>query len=106
MELHRWRREVTFGAYHAVETDSGQARKMQASSDYEPVRVLMLMESLLFPVSKDAVWQFRKGPRLSWKMNKSSVPSIDQTHTIDFVKIERKEECELSYLALRKKLES
>jgi hypothetical protein len=93
MDLHRWHREVTFGTYHAVETDSGVARKMQASSDYEPVRVLMLLESLLFPVPKNVAWPDRKDTPLNWKLKKGSVPSADQTHTIDFVKVERKEAC-------------
>lgn len=101
MDLHRWRREVTFGAYHAVETDSGQVRKMQVSSDYEPVRVLMLLEALLFPVPRDVAWPLGNGIRLNWKMKKSSFPSADQTHTIDFVKIERTAECYyFSYLFL------
>jgi hypothetical protein len=87
MDLHRWRREVIFGAYHAVETDSGQARKMQANSDYEPVRVLMLLEALLFPVPKNVAWPNREDPALNWKMKRSSVPSADQTHIIDFVQL-------------------
>jgi hypothetical protein len=102
MDLHRWRREVTFGAYHAVETDSGVARKMLASSDYEPVRILMLLEALLFPVPKNVAWPFPKDTPLNWKMKRSSVPSTNKTHTIDFVKIERTGECEyyFSYLFL------
>ncbi len=91
MGPHRWRREVTFGAYHAAETDSGRARKMQASSDYEPVRVLMLLEALLFPVPRDVAWPLRKDPTLNWKMKRSSVPSADQTHAIDFVQVSRSE---------------
>jgi hypothetical protein len=97
LDLHRWRREVTFGAYHAVETDSGQARKMQASSDYEPVRVLMLLEALLFPVPKNVAWPNREDSALNWKMKRSSIPSADQTHTIDFVKLERMIECGYYY---------
>ncbi len=93
LDLHHWRREVTFGAYHAVEIDSGLARKMQASSDYEPVRVLMLMEALLFPVPKNVAWPNPSDIPLNWKMKKNSVPSADHTHSIDFVKIERTAEC-------------
>ncbi|MGB7985178.1 MAG: hypothetical protein WCF54_08460 [Terracidiphilus sp.] len=97
LDLHRWRREVTFGAYHAVETDSGLARKMQASSDYEPVRVLMLMEALLFPVPKNVAWPNPSEIPLNWKMKKNSILSADKIHTIDFVKIERMEECGYYY---------
>lgn len=52
LEPHRWRREVILGDYHAIEQQSGRFRKMQASSDYEPLRVVMLMEAILFPVPR------------------------------------------------------
>jgi hypothetical protein len=100
LEPHRWRREVNFGAYHAVETDSGLARKMQASSDYEPVRVLMLLEALLFPVPKNVAWPEPRDPRLIWKMKRGSAPSTDQKSTIDFVQISRSqiaEGCEINF---------
>ena len=32
----KWRREITFGDYHAVEVRADGVRKMQSSSDYEP----------------------------------------------------------------------
>ena len=48
----QWRREVTFGSYHAIEVESQAGRKMQANSDYEPSRVLMLLEALLYPVPR------------------------------------------------------
>ena len=47
---HHWRREVTLGDYHAVEVESQAGRKMQTSSDYEPGRVLMLLDALFYPV--------------------------------------------------------
>jgi hypothetical protein len=50
---HEWRREVTLGSYHAMESDSGGARKMQASSDYEPSRVLMLLNAVLEPIPRN-----------------------------------------------------
>lgn len=46
---HKWRREVTLGDYHAIEVESDKGRKMQASSDYEPSRVLMLLTTLYEP---------------------------------------------------------
>jgi len=49
---HHWRREVTFGEYRAVEVESDKGRKIQASSDYEPSRVLMLLSALLFPIPR------------------------------------------------------
>jgi hypothetical protein len=48
----KWRREVTFGAYHAVEVRADGARKFQASSDYEPSRVLMMLRALLIPIPR------------------------------------------------------
>ncbi len=49
---HLWRREVTLGNYHAVEVESENGRKMHASSDYEPSRVLMLLTSMYEPVGR------------------------------------------------------
>lgn len=48
----RWRREITFGAYHAVEVGADGVRRFQASSDYEPSRVLFLLQALLQPVPR------------------------------------------------------
>jgi hypothetical protein len=50
---HHWRREVTLGGYHAIEVESQAGQKMQASSDYEPSRVLMLLDALLYPLHRD-----------------------------------------------------
>lgn len=47
---HQWRREVTFPEYHAVEVEANGVRKYQADSDYEPSRVLMMLNALLYPV--------------------------------------------------------
>ncbi len=47
---HQWRREVTLADYHATEVESQSGRRFQASSDYEPSRVLMLLEALLYPI--------------------------------------------------------
>lgn len=52
---HKWRREVIFAGYHAVEVESENGRKMQASSDYEPSRVLMLLNALLEPIPRNTV---------------------------------------------------
>jgi hypothetical protein len=41
---------VTLAEYHAVEAESNGERKMQASTDYEPSRVLMLLQYLSTPV--------------------------------------------------------
>lgn len=50
---HLWRREVTLGSYHAVEVESPAGRKMHASSDYEPSRILMLLTDILCPIPKE-----------------------------------------------------
>lgn len=49
---HLWRREVTFADYHALEVESDHGRKMRASTDYEPSRVMMLLDHLLDPVPR------------------------------------------------------
>jgi hypothetical protein len=64
----KWRREVTFGTYHAVEVESEAGRKMQASSDYEPSRVLMLLEALLYPIPRRFSSPLRMGQHLHWKI--------------------------------------
>jgi hypothetical protein len=46
---------------------------MQASSDYEPSRVLMLMEALLNPISRLSLSPELQEHRLHWKMDRSSV---------------------------------
>jgi len=52
---HQWRREVTLGSYHAIEVESAQGRKMQASADYEPSRVLSLLTELYSPIGQGAL---------------------------------------------------
>ena len=47
----QWRREVSFGSYHAIEVFD-EVRKFQATSDYEPSRVLMLFRALLYPIPR------------------------------------------------------
>jgi hypothetical protein len=46
----QWRREVSFTGYHAVEIRANSVRKYHADSDYEPSRVLMMLDALLYPV--------------------------------------------------------
>jgi hypothetical protein len=53
LEPHHWRREVTLADYHAVEAESNGTRKMNSSSDYEPSRVLMLVDYLFTPIGED-----------------------------------------------------
>jgi hypothetical protein len=55
LDPHQWRREVTLGSYHAIEVESAQGRKMQASADYEPSRVLSLLTELYSPIGQGAL---------------------------------------------------
>lgn len=55
LDPHQWRREVTLGSYHAIEVESAQGRKMQASADYEPSRVLSLLTELYNPIGQGAL---------------------------------------------------
>jgi hypothetical protein len=48
----RWRREVALGSYSAIEIRADGARKLQATSDREPSRVLMLLRALLLPIPR------------------------------------------------------
>jgi hypothetical protein len=83
---HEWRREVTFGSYHAVEVESQAGRKMQASSDYEPSRVLMLLEALLYPVPRARSSPLRFGDHPHWRIESGvagnqSYVKISRTYT-------------------------
>jgi hypothetical protein len=69
----QWRREVTFGSYHAVEVESQAGRKMQASSAYEPSRVLMLLEALLYPVPRQWYSPSLADEHPGWKIENGSV---------------------------------
>lgn len=64
MGPHQWRREVRLGPYHAVEVESERGRKIQASSDHEPSRVLMLMIALFSPGAPDAAAPAPVGVRI------------------------------------------
>jgi hypothetical protein len=66
LEPHKWHREVTLGDYHAVEVEGDGGRKMQAGTDYEPSRVLMLLDSLLTPVPK-SLFSKENGRSGHWK---------------------------------------
>jgi len=71
----QWRREVTLGSYRAVETHTDKVRKMQASSDYEPSRVVMLMEALLNPIARYALFPDLQAHPFHWKVDRFSVNS-------------------------------
>ena len=79
----KWRREVTFGSYHAIEAQSEAGRRMQASSDYEPSRVLMLLEALLYPIPRDLVSPSLMKGHPRWKIENGAVASLS------YVKISR-----------------
>ena len=90
----QWRQEVTLGSYHAIETQTGRVRKMQASTDYEPSRVLMLLEALLDPIPQNAITPELNRIPLGWRIEHKSAAglqfvSITRTlvgsrHTIGF----------------------
>jgi hypothetical protein len=72
----RWRREVNFGSYHAIEVQSESARKMQGSSDYEPSRVLMLLEALLYPIPRALSSPSLSEGRTKWKIENGAAGSL------------------------------
>lgn len=51
----KWRREVNFTGYHAVEVRANGTRRYKADSDYEPSRVLMMLDALLYPVPRNLI---------------------------------------------------
>jgi hypothetical protein len=64
----KWRREVTLGTYHAVEVRADGVRKFQATSDYEPSRVLMLLRALLYPMPRFLLEPEIQEEHIHWKM--------------------------------------
>lgn len=75
LDPHKWRREVTFGSYHALEIEADGVRKMQASSDYVPSRVVMLLEALINPVPRFFTSkEFRGGA--GWKVDQVNSGSL------------------------------
>lgn len=64
----RWRREITLAGFHAEETRADGVRKYQASSSYEPARVLMLLDALYNPVPRDLLSPEIIDPHQRWKI--------------------------------------
>jgi hypothetical protein len=73
---HHWRREVTLGDYHAVEVESQKGRKMQASSDYEPSRVLMLLDALFYPIHRDRISPDLDRRHLRWTIERKTAGDL------------------------------
>jgi hypothetical protein len=79
---HDWRREITLGGYHAVEVEADGVRKFQASSDYEPSRVLMMLRALLDPVQRSYLEPELQQRRIHWTLKHLKLG------TIPYVRIE------------------
>jgi hypothetical protein len=65
-----WRRAVTFGSYHAVESRVDGVRKFQAGSDYEPSRVLMLLNALLDLIPRNLLSPEIEMAKPHWKVQR------------------------------------
>ena len=74
---HLWRREVTLADYHAVEVESSAGRKILASSDYEPSRVLMLLDAVLDPIPRNfQSMEFRHEGASGWHIAHLAQPNL------------------------------
>ncbi len=79
----QWRREVIFPGYHAVEVHSADGRKYQADSDYEPSRVLMMLDALLYPVPVNLFSREYPESTEDWTMERltaGTIPYVTLTH--------------------------
>jgi hypothetical protein len=79
----KWRREVTFTGYHAVEVRANAVRKYQADSDYEPSRVLMMVDALLYPVPINFFSPEYSESNDNWKiehLTAGTIPYVTLTH--------------------------
>lgn len=84
VSTEKWRREVTLGDYHAVEVRADGVRKFQASSDYEPSRVLMLMNALLYPMPRYLLEPEIQERHIKWKLEHltaGTLPYVNITFT-------------------------
>lgn len=79
----KWRRDVTLGSYHAVEVMEGGVRKFQASADYEPSRVLMLMRALQEPIAANILRPDPKRKRVRWKQERMPDDLLHRTRISD-----------------------
>jgi hypothetical protein len=68
----KWRREVTLGSYHAIEVWANGVRKFRASSDYEPSRVLMLLDALLDTVPRNFLFPELERAEPKWKLHRGN----------------------------------
>jgi hypothetical protein len=78
-----WRREVTFSDYHAVEVRSNGVRKYRADSDYEPSRVLMMLDALLYPVPRNLISPEFSESHQDWTiehLTAGTIPYVSLTH--------------------------
>lgn len=79
----KWRREVTFPEYHAVEVRGNAVRKYQSDFDYEPSRVLMMLDALLYPVPINWFSPEYRDSSADWKVEHlmaGSIPYVTLTH--------------------------
>lgn len=95
-----WRREITLGSYHAIEVRGGGVRKLQASSDYEPTRVLMFLDALYNPIPRNLVSPELIDKHAGWRIQHLAAgslqyvrisslgeigPGVDVKHEYDFL---------------------
>ncbi|HUB17815.1 MAG TPA: hypothetical protein VL990_04220 [Acidobacteriaceae bacterium] len=72
----RWRREVLFTGYHAVEIRANGVRKYRADSDYEPSRVLMMLDALLDPVPRNLISPEFAESHQDWRLDHLTAGTI------------------------------
>ena len=81
----KWRREINFTGYHAVEVRANGSRKYKADSDYdyEPSRVLMMLDALLYPVPRNFFSPEFTESHADWKiehLTAGTIPYVKLTH--------------------------
>jgi Gram-negative bacterial TonB protein C-terminal len=87
----KWRREVSFGPYHAVEVQESSKHTFQASSDYEPKRLLLLMRMIAPTTTEDATAATVDNDHFDWNVEPGAnrlvhIPSttLAPSSSIDF----------------------
>lgn len=63
----RWRREVSLGGYRAVEVQEASKHTFQASSDYEPKRLVLLLR-MIAPTTREDLPTIADDGHFDWKI--------------------------------------
>jgi hypothetical protein len=92
IDAEHWQRKVDFGSYHAIETQDGAQHKLSATSDYEPKRILRLVQELQFQphivINEKDQWKVSESSHdlLLYELNFYNFGNVSSTLSLMFEK--------------------